>query len=102
MAVINMDVMNPQGPTRDFGIYGTAKLDLLDMLKQVAVGWKLRYTPDPKPEAGHFFRSDHFSFAKRGVPAISYSAGQDMEVGSGCGQGCFGGLYGSAVSPTGG
>ncbi|HHW4668475.1 MAG TPA: M28 family metallopeptidase [Xylella fastidiosa subsp. multiplex] len=81
VAVINMDVMNPQGPTRDFGIYGTAKLDLLDMLKQVAVGWKLRYTPDPKPEAGHFFRSDHFSFAKRGVPAISYSAGQDMEVG---------------------
>ncbi|AXI84486.1 M28 family peptidase [Xylella taiwanensis] len=81
VAVINMDVMNPQGPSRDFGIYGTAKLDLLDMLEQVAARWKLRYTPDPNPEAGHFFRSDHFSFAKRGVPAISYAAGQDWEVG---------------------
>ncbi|HHW4680736.1 MAG TPA: M28 family metallopeptidase, partial [Xylella taiwanensis] len=81
VAVINMDVMNPQVPARDFGIYGTAKLDLLDMLKQVAARWKLRYTPDPRPEAGHFFRSDHFSFAKRGVPAISYAAGQDWEVG---------------------
>ncbi|HHW4679327.1 MAG TPA: M28 family metallopeptidase [Xylella sp.] len=81
VAVINMDMMNPLVPTRDFGIYGTAKLDLLDLLKQVASRWNLRYTPDPKPEAGLFFRSDHFSFAKRGVPAISYTAGQDMEVG---------------------
>jgi len=81
VAVINMDGMSPNVPSRDFGIYGTAKLELLDDLKQVAGQWKLRYTPDPKPEAGYFFRSDHFSFAKRGVPAISYSAGQDWEVG---------------------
>jgi len=81
VAVINMDGMSPFVPSRDYGIYGTAKLGLLDDLKQVAGGWKLRYTPDPKPEAGSFFRSDHFSFAKRGVPAISYSAGQDWEVG---------------------
>jgi Zn-dependent M28 family amino/carboxypeptidase len=81
VAVINMDGMSPFVPSRDFGIYGTAKLELLDDLKQVAGKWKLRYTPDPKPEAGYFFRSDHFSFAKRGVPAISYSAGQDWEVG---------------------
>nr|WP_241093538.1 M28 family metallopeptidase [Xanthomonas sp.] len=77
VAVINMDGMSPFGPSRDFGIYGTAKLDLLDALKRVAAGWDLRYTPDPKPEAGYFFRSDHFSFAKRGVPALSFSAGQD-------------------------
>ncbi|MFT4247556.1 MAG: M28 family metallopeptidase [Pseudomonas sp.] len=82
VAVINMDGMSPFVPSRDFGIYGTAKLELLDDLKAVAKqGWNLRYTPDPKPEAGYFFRSDHFSFAKRGVPAISYSAGQDWEVG---------------------
>lgn len=81
VAVINMDGMSPFVPSRDYGIYGTAKLGLLDDLKQVAGGWKLRYTPDPKPEAGSFFRSDHFSFAKRGVPAISYSAGQDWDVG---------------------
>ncbi|GHH57635.1 aminopeptidase [[Pseudomonas] boreopolis] len=82
VAVINMDGMSPFVPSRDFGIYGTAKLELLDDLKTVAKqGWNLRYTPDPKPEAGYFFRSDHFSFAKRGVPAISYSAGQDWESG---------------------
>ncbi|MFW3173670.1 M28 family peptidase [Xanthomonas phaseoli] len=81
VAVINMDGMNPFVPTRDFGIYGTAKLELLDQLKSVAAQSKLRYTPDPKPQAGYFFRSDHFSFAKRGVPALSYAAGQDWEVG---------------------
>ena len=82
VAMINMDGMSPNVPSRDFGIYGTAKLELLDQLKEVAAkGWNLRYTPDPKPEAGYFFRSDHFSFAKRGVPAISYSAGQDWEQG---------------------
>jgi len=77
VAVINMDGMAPFGPSRDFGIYGSARLDLLDQLKDVAKGWDIRYTPDPKPEAGLFFRSDHFPFAKRGVPAVSYSAGQD-------------------------
>ncbi|AEO40923.1 M28 family metallopeptidase [Xanthomonas perforans] len=81
VAVINMDGMNPFVPSRDFGIYGTAKLELLDQLKSVAAQSKLRYTPDPKPQAGYFFRSDHFSFAKRGVPALSYAAGQDWEVG---------------------
>ncbi|WP_434990919.1 M28 family metallopeptidase [Xanthomonas melonis] len=81
VAVINMDGMNPFVPSRDFGIYGTAKLELLDQLKTVAAQSKLRYTPDPKPQAGYFFRSDHFSFAKRGVPALSYAAGQDWEVG---------------------
>lgn len=81
VAVINMDGMNPFVPSRDFGIYGTAKLELLDQLKRVAAQFKLRYTPDPKPQAGYFFRSDHFPFAKRGVPALWYAAGQDWEVG---------------------
>jgi Zn-dependent M28 family amino/carboxypeptidase len=35
------------------------------------------YTPDSHPEAGYFFRSDHFSFAKRGVPAVSFGSGED-------------------------
>ncbi|UUC36667.1 M28 family metallopeptidase [Xanthomonas oryzae pv. oryzae] len=81
VAVINMDGMNPFVPSRDFGIYGTAKLELLDQLKRVAAQFRLRYTPDPKPQAGYFFRSDHFPFAKRGVPALWYAAGQDWEVG---------------------
>lgn len=77
VAVINIDGAAPFGPSRDFGIYGSVQMDLLDQLKDVAKQWDVRYTPDPLPEAGLFFRSDHFPFAKRGVPALSYSAGQD-------------------------
>jgi Zn-dependent M28 family amino/carboxypeptidase len=75
--VINMDALSPYGTTRNFTISGSAKLDLLDQLVAKAVKYKVSYAPDPKPEAGHFFRSDHFPFAKRGVPAISFGSGQD-------------------------
>jgi len=77
VGVINMDALDPHGPARNFTISGNAKLDLLDELITTAKQWNLVYTPDPKPEAGHFFRSDHFSFAKRGVPAISFGSGDD-------------------------
>jgi Zn-dependent M28 family amino/carboxypeptidase len=36
------------------------------------------FTPDPRPEAGSFYRSDHFSFAKQGVPAVSFQPGRDL------------------------
>jgi Zn-dependent M28 family amino/carboxypeptidase len=79
--VINMDGANVNGLTRDFSISGSAKLDLLDRLTAKARQWNLSYSPDPRPEAGSFFRSDHFSFAKRGVPAISFKPGIDWEQG---------------------
>ncbi len=75
--VINMDALDPYGPTRNFTISGNAKLGLLDDLVADAKQFNMVYTPDPKPEAGYFFRSDHFSFAKRGVPAISFGSGND-------------------------
>ncbi|KRG75083.1 peptidase M20 [Stenotrophomonas ginsengisoli] len=78
VAVLNVDGAATMGPSRDFGIYGTADVQLLDQLIEVAGRWDVRYTPDSKPEAGLFFRSDHFPFAKRGVPAVSYGAGQDL------------------------
>ena len=77
VAVINMDALDPHGPARDFTISGNAKLDLLDQLTATAKRWNLTYSPDPRPEAGGFFRSDHFSFAKRGVPAVSFDSGDD-------------------------
>jgi len=77
VGVINMDGFSPQGPARNFSISGSAKLGLLDDLTDTAKKWDLVYSGDPKPEAGHFFRSDHFSFAKRGVPAISFESGND-------------------------
>ncbi|HEX8787689.1 MAG TPA: M28 family metallopeptidase [Telluria sp.] len=79
--VINMDALDPYGPARDFSISGSAKLGLLDDLVAKAKTYGLSYTPDPRPEAGGFFRSDHFSFAKRGVPALSFESGQDLEQG---------------------
>nr|WP_229259237.1 M28 family metallopeptidase [Duganella aceris] len=78
VGVINMDALSPEGVARNFTISGSAKLDLLDQLVAKAKQWNLVYAPDPKPEAGHFFRSDHFPFAKRGVPAISYGSGDDL------------------------
>ncbi|MGG6462198.1 M28 family metallopeptidase [Solilutibacter silvestris] len=78
VGVINIDGMNMEGPTRDFTISGSAKLDLLDDLVATAKQWNMSYSPDSHPEAGLFFRSDHFSFAKRGVPAVSFEAGDDM------------------------
>jgi Zn-dependent M28 family amino/carboxypeptidase len=75
--VINMDALSPNGAARNFTISGSAKLDLLDQLVATAAKRNVSYAPDPKPEAGHFYRSDHFPFAKRGVPAISFGSGED-------------------------
>lgn len=75
---INMDALSVSGRAHDFTISGTAKLGLLDDL--IAEGRKrgLTYTPDPRLEAGGFYRSDHFPMAKRGVPAISFGSGRDL------------------------
>jgi Zn-dependent M28 family amino/carboxypeptidase len=81
VGVINMDALSPYGPARDFTISGSARLELLDRLVAKAKQSGIRYSPDPKPEAGHFFRSDHFPFAKHGVPAISFGSGEDWEQG---------------------
>jgi Zn-dependent M28 family amino/carboxypeptidase len=88
VGLINMDALSPKGPARNFTISGNAKLDLLDQLTAKARARGLIYTPDPQPEAGRFFRSDHFSLAKRGVPAISFGSGNDwIDGGVAAGQG---------------
>ncbi|WP_174274270.1 M28 family metallopeptidase [Sphingomonas bacterium] len=78
VGVINMDGINLAGPARNFTISGSARLGLLDDL--IAEGAKVgrTFTPEPHPEAGGFFRSDHFSMAKQGVPAISFKTGNDL------------------------
>ncbi|HEY4559595.1 MAG TPA: M28 family metallopeptidase [Lysobacter sp.] len=81
VGVINMDALDPNGLAKNFTISGSAKLELLDRLTETAKTFGLAYSPDPHPEAGYFFRSDHFPFAKRGVPAISYGSGNDWVEG---------------------
>ncbi len=76
--VLNMDALDPGGPSRDFTISGSARLGLLDDMVEAAKAFDMTYAPDANPEAGYFFRSDHFSFAKRGVPAVSFGAGNDL------------------------
>ena len=78
VAVLNMDALDPVGPARNFTTSGSAKSGLLDLLIADAKAAGLAYSPDPHPEAGHFFRSDHFPFAKQGVPAISFGSGNDL------------------------
>lgn len=82
VGVINMDgPFGYSGAARDFSISGGAKLGLLDMLVAQGKARGLAYTPDAHPEAGSFYRSDHFSFAKVGVPAVSFKLGQDLVQG---------------------
>ncbi|MEI6441284.1 MAG: M28 family metallopeptidase [Alphaproteobacteria bacterium] len=78
VADINMDGVSTSGRAHDFTTSGNAPLTLQDDLIEVAKGYGRTYSPDPRPGAGSFFRSDHFPFAKRGVPAISYGSGQDL------------------------
>jgi Zn-dependent M28 family amino/carboxypeptidase len=78
VADINMDALSPTGPTRDITTSGEGGLTLQDDLIKVAKAHGRYFTPDPNPGAGHFFRSDHFSFAKQGVPALSFGSGEDL------------------------
>ena len=81
VADINMDALSVYGAAHDFTISGSAKLGLLDDLVAQGKQRGLAFTPDPDPAAGHFYRSDHFSFAKRGVPAVSVESGRDLSEG---------------------
>ena len=78
---INIDALSAAGPAKDIGTSGDGKVDLQDMLVAKAKAHGRYFTPDPAPQAGHFYRSDHFPFAKRGVPAISIGSGTDLVKG---------------------
>ncbi|SFN36741.1 M28 family metallopeptidase [Dokdonella immobilis] len=81
VGVINMDALDPTGVARNFTTSGSAQSDLLDALIADGKAAGMAYVTDPHPEAGHFFRSDHFPFAKRGVPSLSYGSGNDWVEG---------------------
>lgn len=77
-ADINMDGMNVWGRTRDITVIGNGKSTLDDVAEQVAKDQGRVVRPDPEPEKGFYFRSDHFSFAKVGVPAFDPDSGVDF------------------------
>ena len=77
VADLNLDVVTVLGRVRDLNVLGSDKSTLGPMLAHLIAPNGMRIDPDAHPEAGHFYRSDHFSFAKAGVPAVSIGAGTD-------------------------
>lgn len=75
VAVLNLDSMNMWGETDDIVLVGGERSDLWDVVSEAAAMLDMEVKPDPRPEVGGFFRSDHFSFAKVGIPATSLGAG---------------------------
>jgi Zn-dependent M28 family amino/carboxypeptidase len=65
-AVINIDGMNQWGRTKDLTVVGMGASDLDDYLKAAADEQGRVLRPDPEPEKGFYYRSDHFNFAKQG------------------------------------
>ena len=70
VAAFNMDVLNQWGRTRDLTIVGMGQSELDQYAMSVAERLERRLNADPEPEKGFYYRSDHFSFAKAGIPAF--------------------------------
>lgn len=77
-AVVNIDGLNVYGRTRDLVLVGSGASELDDYVRD-AVGEQGRIVrPDPEPEKGFYYRSDHFPFAREGVPALNPEEGTDF------------------------
>ena len=70
VAAFNMDVLNQWGRTRDMTVVGMGQSELDQYAMAVAQHLGRTLNPDPEPEKGFYYRSDHFSFAKAGIPAF--------------------------------
>jgi Zn-dependent M28 family amino/carboxypeptidase len=77
-AVVNIDGMNIHGRTKDLTIIGSGASDLDDYARDAAGEQGRTLRPDPEPEKGFYYRSDHFNFAKEGVPSLYTDDGVDF------------------------
>ncbi len=85
-AVINIDALNPLGRAKDLEVVGFGASDLEDLLAGAAKSQGRTLKPDGKPEAGRYYRSDQFNFAKAGVPSLYVKSGttlRDQPAGAG-------------------
>ena len=85
-AVVNIDALNPLGRAKDLEVVGFGASDLEDVLADAAKSQGRSLRPDGKPEAGRFYRSDQFNFAKAGVPSLYVKSGttlRDKPAGTG-------------------
>jgi Zn-dependent M28 family amino/carboxypeptidase len=77
VANINIDGINPYGKMNDIVLVGMGQSELEDYLRDEAAKDGRYVSPEPNPVAGYYFRSDHFNFAKVGIPALYTSTGTD-------------------------
>ena len=77
VAGINLDSMNVFGPTRDVTVVGYGNSALDEHLRRAAKAQGRHLRPEPHPERGYFYRSDHFSLARHGVPVLYPNPGID-------------------------
>ena len=78
VAGFNYDAILPTGLTNDMIVVGYGASELEDLLEDELSKSGRYVNPDPNPEKGYFYRSDHISFAKRGVPVLYSSGGFDL------------------------
>jgi len=77
-ANLNLDGMNVYGKTKDIVLIGYGRNTVSDMIKTVAEERGRKVKPDPHPDRGYFYRSDHFPLAKKGIPAIFPNSGNEF------------------------
>jgi Zn-dependent M28 family amino/carboxypeptidase len=77
-AAVNLDMFQPWGRARDVNVTGAERTTLYPIVEEAARRFGLAITPDPRPEAGTYYRSDHFSFARVGIPSFSIDQGVDL------------------------
>ncbi len=77
VAGINMDIMNVYGPMRDVMVFGYGSSELEPILAKYAKAQNRYIAPEPTPQDGFYYRSDHFNLAKKGVPMLYARGGID-------------------------
>jgi Zn-dependent M28 family amino/carboxypeptidase len=77
-AAFNMDALLPYGRWLDVTVTGAERTTLWPLVQSAAERMNLAIKPDPEPEQGYFYRSDHFSLARAGVPSFSISQGSEL------------------------
>jgi Zn-dependent M28 family amino/carboxypeptidase len=78
---LNMDALSLAGPAKDVTVIGGGKSRLDEFLDKALAAEGRTATPESTPEKGFYYRSDHFSMAKRGVPMLYIDAGEDLVTG---------------------
>jgi Zn-dependent M28 family amino/carboxypeptidase len=76
---INYDMILPLGIQKEIDVNGAQRTDFYLTVQKTAKAFGLTIVPDPRPEAGSYYRSDHFSLSRVGIPAFSVDAGELYE-----------------------